>query len=322
MVKSSISLALGLLLLFALTGPLSAAETTETPDSGSACKFDNAYGIIAAGANTQLTFQQYANLCAPDPVVLARRTEPQRDQRARTSRSPWPFPSRSKPDTPVVYYRIRTLLVRDDQDDDAHPRGGPRTHQHHGRFPPDRRSRSGLLLLLPQRRGLRRPHPRRRGRLHEDLHQALRELRDTPLRPADRPDHRQGPRRPVVRQHPGHRRVHQIPHDHPGGGRQARQLPRQEPGRRLHAHLRREHAGSTTPGACATSCARAAFTPEAGRPGWPRHGPRSTGFSRPSARASSSTSSSWWTASTPPTTPSTSCAPSPAPDRPKPMTRT
>ena len=118
MVKSSISLALGLLLLFALTGPLSAAETTETPDSGSACKFDNAYGIIAAGANTQLTFQQYANLCAP--ILWLSPDEPNlHETSGKDIRVPMAFPFQEQADSPVVYYRLRTLLVRADQDDDA-----------------------------------------------------------------------------------------------------------------------------------------------------------------------------------------------------------
>ena len=65
MVKSSITLALGLLFLFSLTGPLSADEITETNNSGSSCEFDDAHGIIAVGENTRITFKQYASVCAP-----------------------------------------------------------------------------------------------------------------------------------------------------------------------------------------------------------------------------------------------------------------
>jgi len=82
-----------------------------------ACLIENAPGIIAAGTRTQLTFRDYANLCAP--VLWFSPDEPNlEDKKGKDIRIPKAFPFQDQPDAPVVYYRIRTILVRDDQDKD------------------------------------------------------------------------------------------------------------------------------------------------------------------------------------------------------------
>jgi len=82
------------------------------------CLIENAVGVIAAGNNPKITFQGYANICAP--VLWLSPDEPNlKGASGKDIRVPMAFPFQDVPDAPVVYYRIRTLLVRADQDDDV-----------------------------------------------------------------------------------------------------------------------------------------------------------------------------------------------------------
>jgi len=124
---SKIVLTLGfvIVLLLAMAGPAAAAEPapeptaepSEEPDEGSVCKLKDAIGVIAAGENPQITFQQYATLCAP--ILWFSPDEPVLENtKGKDIMMPMAFPFQGKAESPVVYYRIRTLLVRADQDDD------------------------------------------------------------------------------------------------------------------------------------------------------------------------------------------------------------
>ena len=114
MFKNAIKLGLGFFLLLNLTG----LAIAENADEGKACELDEAHGIIATGENTKLTFKQYANLCAP--VLWLSPDEPNLlGTSGKDIMVPMAFPFEEQADNPVGYYRIRTLLVRDDQDDDV-----------------------------------------------------------------------------------------------------------------------------------------------------------------------------------------------------------
>ena len=81
------------------------------------CAIENSYGVIAAGTRTQISFLGYANLCAP--VLWFSPDEPLLNGiSGKDIDMPTAFPFQGEPETPVVYYRIRTILVRDDQDED------------------------------------------------------------------------------------------------------------------------------------------------------------------------------------------------------------
>ena len=65
MTKSVLTLRILFVLLLVLAGSAAASEQDEALETGSKCKFSDGVGIIAAGENPQITFQQYAALCAP-----------------------------------------------------------------------------------------------------------------------------------------------------------------------------------------------------------------------------------------------------------------
>ena len=118
MSKSVLRLSVLFVLLFVLAGSTAASEPEEALETGQKCKFEDGVGIIAAGDNPKITFQQYAALCAP--ILWFSPDEPLlEDTEGKDIIMPMAFPFQGKAETPVVYYRIRTLLVREDQDDDV-----------------------------------------------------------------------------------------------------------------------------------------------------------------------------------------------------------
>lgn len=93
-------------------------ELDEPTVVGGACRLTDAVGLIATGENPMLTFIQYANICAP--ILWMSPDEPNLNGTSgKDMMVPMAFPFQDQPENPVVYYRIRTLLVRADQDDDA-----------------------------------------------------------------------------------------------------------------------------------------------------------------------------------------------------------
>ncbi len=104
--------------LFFLAGAAGAAEPTENPDEGGACLIAGAHGIIAAGENSIVSFKDYATLCAP--ILWFSPDEPVlEDASGLDIMVPMPFPFQGEAESPVAYYRIRTLLVRADIDGEA-----------------------------------------------------------------------------------------------------------------------------------------------------------------------------------------------------------
>jgi len=109
---------LGLLLAGLTSLAAAALAADEIPADNGSCQLKDAPGIIAAGENPQITFLQYAGLCAP--ILWLSPDEPNlKGTKGEDILIPMAFPFEGVAETPVVYYRIRTLLVRDDQDDDV-----------------------------------------------------------------------------------------------------------------------------------------------------------------------------------------------------------
>jgi len=118
MSKNTLKLGMGIMLILALAGQAMAAESPEISNEGSACELEGLHGIIATGDDPMLTFEQYATLCAP--ILWLSPDEPNLlGTKGKDIRVPMAFPFQDQADSPVVYYRLRTLLVRADQDDDA-----------------------------------------------------------------------------------------------------------------------------------------------------------------------------------------------------------
>jgi hypothetical protein len=98
-------------------GKETAAQKMGMTADSPGCGFDNAYGVIATGENSDLTFFEYAALCAP--ILWLSPDEPNLEGRkGEDINVPMAFPFQDQPGNPVVYYRIRTLLVRADQEED------------------------------------------------------------------------------------------------------------------------------------------------------------------------------------------------------------
>jgi hypothetical protein len=90
----------------------------EKPESGETCRIENAIGVVIQGENPQVTFHDFAALCAP--ILWFSPDEPNLlGAKGKDILLPLAFPFEGVAETPVVYYRIRTLLVRDDQDSKA-----------------------------------------------------------------------------------------------------------------------------------------------------------------------------------------------------------
>lgn len=107
-----------LMLTLTAGAPALADLVTQESEEGPGCQLENAYGIIAAGERTKLTFKEYAGLCAP--ILWFSPDEPNlQGASGKDIMVPMPFPFQGEAESPVVYYRIRTLLVRADQDDDV-----------------------------------------------------------------------------------------------------------------------------------------------------------------------------------------------------------
>jgi hypothetical protein len=109
---------LAALLAVAVLIPMAAVAAEADDEAGiepPGCAIESAHGVIAAGTRTQISFQGYANLCAP--VLWFSPDEPNLEGASgKDIRIPLAFPFQDQPEAPVVYYRIRTILVRDDQD--------------------------------------------------------------------------------------------------------------------------------------------------------------------------------------------------------------
>ncbi len=117
MPKNVLTLTFLMVLMVALACPAIAEDPSEEPAEGAVCKLKDAIGTIAAGENPKITFQQYAALCAP--ILWFSPDEPLLgDTEGKDIMMPMAFPFQGEAQTPVVYYRIRTVLVRADQDDD------------------------------------------------------------------------------------------------------------------------------------------------------------------------------------------------------------
>ncbi|MEN8008005.1 MAG: hypothetical protein ABFS42_13380 [Candidatus Krumholzibacteriota bacterium] len=107
-----------MVLLTALAGPAFAAEPTEESPGEPVCRLKDAVGVIAAGEDPKITFKQYAALCAP--ILWLSPDEPNLlGASGKDIMVPMAFPFEGVAESPVVYYRIRTLLVRADQDDEV-----------------------------------------------------------------------------------------------------------------------------------------------------------------------------------------------------------
>jgi hypothetical protein len=120
MVMSKIAAPIIILILSitAMAHAVLAAAPSEIPNEDTSCKLEDAHGVIAAGERTKLTFKDYANLCAP--VLWLSPDEPNLlGASGKDIMVPMAFPFQGEAESPVVYYRIRTLLVRADQDDDV-----------------------------------------------------------------------------------------------------------------------------------------------------------------------------------------------------------
>ena len=75
-------------------------------------------GVIWIGDDRHMTFSELASYCAP--VLWFSPDEPLLDKKkGRDIRVPTSFPFQETPDAPVGYYRVRTLLVREQADGPA-----------------------------------------------------------------------------------------------------------------------------------------------------------------------------------------------------------
>jgi hypothetical protein len=120
MLKAVLHICFALAVLVRVAAPALGDEITSPAgenDEGAACKIKDAVGVIAAGENPQLTFRDYAGLCAP--ILWLSPDEPNiNGASGKDIMVPMAFPFQGEAANPVGYYRIRTLLVRADQDDD------------------------------------------------------------------------------------------------------------------------------------------------------------------------------------------------------------
>ncbi len=104
-------------LLLAAAPAVSSVPADDAP-AADACKIKDRVGIVAQGTNPMVTFRDFANLCAP--VLWFSPDEPNLlGAKGKDILLPLAFPFEGVAETPVVYYRIRTLLVRADLDSDA-----------------------------------------------------------------------------------------------------------------------------------------------------------------------------------------------------------
>ena len=104
--------------VFALTAMMMNPAVAEDAPEGEACKIEGSVGIVAQGTDPMVTFRDFANMCAP--VLWFSPDEPNLlGAKGKDILLPLAFPFEGVAETPVVYYRIRTLLVRADMDSDA-----------------------------------------------------------------------------------------------------------------------------------------------------------------------------------------------------------
>jgi len=86
--------------------------------SGHCCDNEWEFTPIWIGTDPVMTFEQIASYCAP--ILWFSPDEPNLEKtEGKDIRIPSAFPFQEQPEAPVVYYRVRTLLVRADTDDEV-----------------------------------------------------------------------------------------------------------------------------------------------------------------------------------------------------------
>ncbi len=197
-------------------------------------------GVVWAGTDSLMTFADLAAYCGP--VLWFSPDEPllPRPRSAQDIMIPMPFPFDLMAGGPVVHYRVRTLVSRDMQ------RACLWSQDNLDGSVIDLSRVTAIDLdyffYYPSEEGM--------GGHHHDVESVEMKLAvfrqpdcaGVPVRDQHRPRDRQGPRRPLVRQHVEGRRRDPSPAAHPRRGGQARELHRQERRRLLHAGLRRQRA--------------------------------------------------------------------------------
>lgn len=97
--------ALGLFLAFAI---VAASSSLAGP---SCCEIDEGLQMIWSGTDSTMSFAELASYCGP--ILWFSGDEPNLEgAQGKDIRVPTSFPFEDKPDAPVVYYRVRTLLRR------------------------------------------------------------------------------------------------------------------------------------------------------------------------------------------------------------------
>ncbi len=99
------------LLTILLAGPVLATEKD-------CCQIDQGYQIIWSGTDPIMTFKELASYCAP--ILWFSPDEPNLERaEGKDIRLPVAFPFEEQPDSPLVYYMVRTLMTRPDLVDPA-----------------------------------------------------------------------------------------------------------------------------------------------------------------------------------------------------------
>jgi hypothetical protein len=79
------------------------------------CELEDVPGVVWYGLDSTLTVERIAAYCAP--ILWFSPDEPLLDDNTgKNLRLPEPFPFEDAPDAPVVYYRLRTVYAREDND--------------------------------------------------------------------------------------------------------------------------------------------------------------------------------------------------------------